>query len=233
MLQVPRNVQEKYNRLLVNSPFTKEQYANCRKWLRYYPAFLEKLKAKKQSGEKRKEAEKAIILYYSGLTQAVAYNIDSGLPENSVKEDEHIYPAENFDLAHWKKAIENLKNEILVRHYSPRTVQAYVTWAIKLQHFVKNKMPGKLTSEDVKSFLTFLAVEKKVSASSQNQAFNGLLFFFRNVLKKEFGKIDGVVRAKRKPYIPVVLSRKEVNRIIKRLQYPYQIIEILILIMGY
>jgi site-specific recombinase XerD len=68
----------------------------------------------------------------------------------------------------------------------------------------------ELSSEDVKQFLTYLAVEQNVSASSQNQAFNALLFFFRNILKKEFGKIDGVVRAKRRPYIPVVLSREEV-----------------------
>jgi hypothetical protein len=64
---------------------------------------------------------------------------------------------------------------------------------------------------DVKGFLSYLAVDKNVSASSQNLAFNALLFFFRHVLGKEFGKLDGVVRAKRRPYIPVVLSKEEVN----------------------
>jgi len=59
----------------------------------------------------------------------------------------------------------------------------------------------------VKEFLTFLAVKQKVAATTQNQAFNALLFFYRHVLRKEFGKVDGVVRAKRKPYIPVVLWR--------------------------
>jgi site-specific recombinase XerD len=68
-----------------------------------------------------------------------------------------------------------------------------------------------LTVEDVKAFLTWLAVKKDVAASSQNQAFNALLFVFRHVLDKEFGKVDGIVRAKRKPYIPVVLSREEVD----------------------
>jgi site-specific recombinase XerD len=67
-------------------------------------------------------------------------------------------------------------------------------------------------------------VKKTVSASSQNQAFNGLLFFFRYVLKQEFGEIDGVVRAKRKLYIPVVLSRDEINRILKNLNYPYDLV---------
>ena len=68
----------------------------------------------------------------------------------------------------------------------------------------------------MKAFLTFLAVEKKVSASSQNQAFNALLFFFRHVLKKEFGQMDGVVRARHKPYIPVVLSREEIDAIFEK-----------------
>lgn len=77
--------------------------------------------------------------------------------------------------------------------------------------------------EDVKDFLNFLAVEKRVSASTQNQAFNALLFLFKHVLKKEFGQLQGVVRAKKKPYIPVVLSRNEVDAILANLEYPYDL----------
>ncbi len=78
--------------------------------------------------------------------------------------------------------------------------------------------------DDVKEFLTYLAVEQKVSVSSQNQAFNALLFFFRHILGKEFGKVEGGGRAKRKPYIPVVLSRFEVDKIIGKLRYPYNLV---------
>lgn len=81
-----------------------------------------------------------------------------------------------------------------------------------------------LTPSDVKEFLTFLAVKRKVSASSQNQAFNALLFFFRHVLKKEFGEIKDVPRAKRRPYIPVVLSREEIDTIIAALPSPYDLV---------
>ena len=81
-----------------------------------------------------------------------------------------------------------------------------------------------LSASDVKDFLTFLAVKRKVSASSQNQAFNALLFLFRHVLKKEFGEIKDVPRAKRKPYIPVVLSRDEIDRIISNLTSPFDLI---------
>jgi len=76
----------------------------------------------------------------------------------------------------------------------------------------------------VKDFLTYLAVKKNVVASSQNQAFNALLFLFKNVLKKEFGEIKDVPRAKRKPYIPVVLSREEIDRIISNLESPYTLV---------
>lgn len=93
----------------------------------------------------------------------------------------------------WKPVYEKLGNEIKVRHYSPKTHKAYRNWVRKFQQFLKGKSPEMLDVEDVKAFLTFLAVEQKVSASSQNQAFNALLFFFRHVLGKEFGKVEGVV----------------------------------------
>ena len=65
---------------------------------------------------------------------------------------------------------------------------------------------------------------KQVSASSQNQAFNALLFLYKHVLKKEFGEIKGVARAKRRPYIPVVLSREEINTIVEHLDEPVSLI---------
>jgi chaperone required for assembly of F1-ATPase len=63
-----------------------------------------------------------------------------------------------------------------------------------------------------------------MAASSQNQAFNALLFFFRHILGQEFGQIDGVVRAKQKPYIPVVLTREEIDTIIRHLNSPYDLV---------
>ena len=94
----------------------------------------------------------------------------------------------------------------------------------KFQTFTLSKTPELLSSNDVKEFLTFLAVKRKVASTTQNQAFNALLFFYRHVLHKEFGKVEGVVRAKRKPYIPVVLSREEINEIVKRLGPPYDLV---------
>ncbi len=124
----------------------------------------------------------------------------------------------------WKGEYTRLANEIRMLHYSPKTLQTYRGWVRKFQAFTRSKPPGNLSSQDVKEFLTFLAVQRKVSATTQNQAFNSLLFFYRHVLNKEFGKIDGVVRAKRKPYIPVVLSRKEIDAVLKHLETPFDLV---------
>ena len=126
--------------------------------------------------------------------------------------------------ASWIKEYSLIENEIRVRHYSRSTLRSYKGWVRKFQAFTKSKPPELLSSNDVKDYLTFLAVKRKVSSSTQNQAFNSLLFFYRHVLKKEFGEIDGVVRAKRKPYIPVVLSREEIESILEFLESPYDLV---------
>ena len=71
-----------------------------------------------------------------------------------------------------------------VRHYSTKTLQAYKAWTLKFQTFTKSKDPERVTMDDVKGFLSFLAVDKKVAASSQNQAVNALLFLFQACLGK-------------------------------------------------
>lgn len=124
----------------------------------------------------------------------------------------------------WSKVFLELTNSIKLRHYSPKTLKTYLAWNRQFQAFVKSKDPDSISVDDVKAFLTWLAVQENVSASTQNQAFNALLYLFRNVFHQEFGKINGIVRAKRKPYIPVVLSRTEVDRIIECTDGPYKLI---------
>lgn len=231
---------QKFDRLMMNSDIPPKNYPAFRKWLRSYldfchkynhgyadagslPLFIEKLKSKHQNEVQQRQAKKAVEIYYTGLGHHETQEVQSHLSDVSVHEDMRSFDA-NEKTDPWDRSIEQLKNEIRVRHYSKKTLKAYSLWAEKLRYYVKDKNPEKLTVEDVKAFLTFLAVKKKVSASSQNQAFNGLLFYFRNVLNKEFGKVDGVVRAKRKPYIPVVLSRQEIDRVIGNMKYPYSLV---------
>ena len=124
----------------------------------------------------------------------------------------------------WVFVFDQLVNEIKIRHYSPKTLKAYRSWIRQFQTFTKSKDYQQLSQQDVVDFLSFLAVEKKVSAASQNLAFNSLLFLFKRVLKKEFGEIKGVARAKRKPYIPVVLSRDEIDLIFDHLDDPVDLV---------
>lgn len=124
----------------------------------------------------------------------------------------------------WKPEYAKLAQEIRVRHYSPKTLKTGTQWLRHYQTFTRSVDPKSLTSDQVKGFLTFLAVDRKVSASTQNQAFNVLPFFYRHVLNKDFGKVEGVVRAKRKPYIPVVLSREEIQAVLRHPAPPYNLV---------
>ncbi|MBF0410895.1 MAG: integron integrase [Candidatus Riflebacteria bacterium] len=126
--------------------------------------------------------------------------------------------------ASWVSIFTRINDEVKLRHYSQKTLKVYRLWVQKFQSFTHSKAPSSLTTVDVKEFLTFLAVKKGVAASTQNQAFNALLFLFRNVLGKDFGKVDGVVRAKRSLYIPVVLSREEINAIFSHLEPPCRLV---------
>jgi integron integrase len=128
----------------------------------------------------------------------------------------------------WQAQYEGLRNAVRIRNYSPKTLATYRGWTRKFQTFVRSKPPAALSTDDVKAFLTDLAVRQSVAASTQNQAFNALLFFFRHVLGREFGKVEGVVRAKRRPYVPVVLSRAEVDAVIGALEEPFRLAVLLL-----
>ena len=124
----------------------------------------------------------------------------------------------------WDEVIAKLAEEIKMRHYSRKTLKAYADWCRKFQHYLKDKPPDSLSTTDVKLYLTYLAVTCKVSASTQNQAFNALLFLYRHILKKDFGNHKDVPRAKRSSYIPVVLSRNEVDAVLHHLTHPYDLV---------
>jgi len=124
----------------------------------------------------------------------------------------------------WDKLISDLAAEIKTRHYSRKTLKAYADWSRDFQGYLRNKPPDELSARDVKAYLTYLAVQCKVSASTQNQAFNALLFLYRHILKKDFGEHKDIPRDKKSRYIPLVLSRKEIDAVVKYLHYPYDLV---------
>jgi integron integrase len=130
--------------------------------------------------------------------------------------------------ASWEKEYRDLEASIKLRNYSPKTFDAYRLWVGKFQAFVRSQPTCHLGVNEVRGFLSELAIRYGVAASTQNQAFNALLFFYRHVLGREFGKLDGVVRAKRHRYVPVVLSRPETEAVLSQLQPPYRLVALLL-----
>ena len=112
------------------------------------------------------------------------------------------------------KLLDQVRQAIRTRHYSDRTEKAYVHWIKRFIFFHDKRHPLEMAEPEIACFLSNLATEGRVSASTQNQAFNALLFLYDAVLNKKIGLIDGVVRAKRPQSLPVVLTKDEVKKVI-------------------
>jgi integron integrase len=118
------------------------------------------------------------------------------------------------------KLLTQVRQAIRVRHYSPRTEEAYVYWVRRYVFFHKLRHPSEMGKLEINTFLSHLAVKEKVSASTQTQALSALVFLYKNVLEQEVGLLDGVVRAKRPARVPVALTRDEARRLFARLDGP-------------
>jgi len=117
-----------------------------------------------------------------------------------------------------EKLLDQVRYVIRVKHFSIRTEEAYVNWIRKFILFHNKRHPIEMGEHDVSQFLTYLAVKKRVAASTQNQALAAILFLYRDVLKKDLGWLDDVERAKRPGRLPVVFSKQEVDEILVRLE---------------
>lgn len=113
--------------------------------------------------------------------------------------------------------VDRLRNEVRKKHYSVRTEDAYADWLGRYVRFHCYRDPLDMGKEEVEQFLSHLAVERDVAASTQNQALSALLFLYRDVLGIKLDWLGGVVRAKRPKLLPVVLTRDEVNAVLAHL----------------
>ncbi|TET65058.1 MAG: hypothetical protein E3J56_16355 [Candidatus Aminicenantes bacterium] len=121
----------------------------------------------------------------------------------------------------WKEIFIRLHENMRLRHYSPRTEKAYRIWINKFRNHLNNRDPLTLEGKDVKGYLTHIALRERVSASTQNQAFNALLFLFRNILQKSLDNLTNIVRARQKRRLPVVLTREEIYQLFSLLEGSY------------
>jgi integron integrase len=124
----------------------------------------------------------------------------------------------NTSLPSSPKLLDQVRGKIRLKHYSIRTEQAYVDWIKRFILHNGKKHPNELGAEEVEAFLTHLAVQGRVAASTQNQAKSALLFLYREVLGDELPWLDNVEQAKAPKRLPVVLTREEVQKVLSQLE---------------
>jgi integron integrase len=117
------------------------------------------------------------------------------------------------------KLMDQVRTSIRTRHYSLRTEQAYVNWIRQFIIFNSKRHPAELGAVEVTNFLSYLAVQRKVAASTQNQALAAILFLYRHVLKQELPWLNDVTRAKRPIRVPVVFTREEAHAVLEQLSH--------------
>ena len=122
------------------------------------------------------------------------------------------------------KLLDAVRDKIRAKHYSYRTEQQYLAWIRRFILFNDKRHPAEMSGADVERFLTNLAVERRVSASTQNQALAAILFLYRQVLEIDLPWIQNVVRARIPQRVPVVLPRREVQALVAELDGQFHLI---------
>lgn len=115
------------------------------------------------------------------------------------------------------KLLDQLRSEIRVRHYSIRTERTYMDWAKDYIFFHDKRHPAEMGAAEINAWLSHLASDRNVTASTQNQALCAVLFLYRHVLNREIGSLGDVVRARKAPRLPVVLTVSETTAILSNL----------------
>jgi integron integrase len=115
------------------------------------------------------------------------------------------------------RLLDQVRHAVRVRHYSRRTEDAYVGWARRFILFHGKRHPMLMGEEEVSRFLTWLAVERKVSAVTQTQALSAIIFMFRDVLARDIGWVQNIARAKPARRLPVVLTRDETRAVLRHM----------------
>jgi len=121
------------------------------------------------------------------------------------------------------KLLDRARYRIRLKGYSIRTEQSYVSWIRRFILFHNKRHPQNMGKDEIEAYLTHLAVKRHVSPSTQNQAFNALLFLYRNVLEIEFPENINAYRSKRPARLPTVLTKAETIKIISMITGFHQI----------
>jgi integron integrase len=121
------------------------------------------------------------------------------------------------------KFVEQVSTFMRARRYSLRTEQAYLDWIRRFILFHGKRHPREMSEPEIVEFLTHLATQRNVAASTQNQALSALLFLYQQFLGRKLGRLDGALRASRPVRLPVVLTRAEVRAVLAHVRPPYRL----------
>ena len=113
-----------------------------------------------------------------------------------------------------RKLLDQVRDVMRLKHYAFSTERTYTSWIKRFILFHDKKHPKDMGEPEVEAFLTWLAVEKTVSKSTQNQAFNALIFLYREVLNRPLEGRINAVRSSRKQRLPIVMSKEETQRVL-------------------
>ncbi len=122
------------------------------------------------------------------------------------------------------KLLAVVRDKMRARHFSYRTERAYIGWIRRFILYHGKRHPTEMGAAEVESFLTHLAVERRVSASTQNQALGAILFLYRQALEIDLPWLENVVRARKSVHVPVVLPRRDVQTLLAQLDPPFHLI---------
>ncbi len=137
-------------------------------------------------------------------------------------------PGETVSEQDWTSLERRFRDTLRLRHMSYSTEKTYLGWLRGFSAFVKEKDPALLEGRDLRDYLSYLAVEKKVSASTQNQALNAIVFLFRHLLEKDIGNELSAVRAHQRRRLPVVLTPEEIELIFDNMSGVHRLMAMLI-----
>ncbi len=176
--------------------------------------FADHLEKEGFAGWQVKQAQKAVTMYIEGYCGKKI--IDDLHPETDEKQA-------GSTVTSWRQAKENFSEIMRLRHYAYNTEKTYREWIRRFILYTGLSAPDQAKPEHVKRFLTHLVVEKNVTSSTQNQAFNALLFLYRNVLDIEFGDFRNTLRARKSKRIPVVMTPDEIKNVFSHIKGPIKL----------
>lgn len=164
------------------------------------------------------QARHALQLYSYYQTCCGASKTDRTSPVQKTEPCQGSHQESRQEPRQWNTIEEAVRKLMRLKHLSYSTEKSYLSWIMQFKSFVRSKDCAALTEDDLKNFLSYLAVERRVAPATQRLAFNALLFLFRNILAVEIHGLGTVVPSRVSKSLPVVLAKEEVRDIFSHLE---------------